>query len=202
MSDNEQKKKIGRKPSTADDRRTTRTRRALKQSAADLIHSMRYEDITVQNILDRADVGRSTFYAHFTDKDDLVRQMFEEMLESITSGVEPGKGGAPAFPLAGLFRRLKDQLAARGVWQSDRGREYLFSIGQAYWAGRIERELTRRRGKRGAPDVPIPLIALMATSAATALLTWWIKNKMPYSPEEMEAMFDRVMTPGIKAVCG
>jgi AcrR family transcriptional regulator len=203
MSVSEQKSKTVLKTGReTEDRRTVRTQRMIKKALSDLMHSMRYEDITVQHIIDRADVGRSTFYAHYTDKDDLAREMFEEMLETITSGVEPEEQAGTSFPLVGMFRHLKDQLAAHGVWQSGRGRDYLFTVGQAYWNRRIERELKARRGKHGAPGVPIPVVAQMVTGAATALLNWWIKNKMPYSPEEMQEMFDRVMMPGIRAVCG
>lgn len=202
MSDTELKSKtVPKSGGETEDRRAARTRRLLKQSLMELMHSMRYEDITVQHIIDRADVGRSTFYAHFTDKDDLVKQMLEEMLETITRGVKPEEEREASFPLAGMFRHLQDQFAAHGVWQSSRGRDYLFSVGQTYWIRRIERELKARRGKRGAPIVPIPVIAQMVTGAATSLLNWWVKNKMPYSPEEMQEMFDRVMMPGIRAVC-
>jgi AcrR family transcriptional regulator len=194
-------KSVSKSGSEGEDRRAARTRRLLKQSVAELMHSMRFEDITVQDIIDRADVGRSTFYAHYTDKDDLAKEMFEEMLETITSGVKPEEEGGASFPLVGIFRHLKDQLAAHGVWRSDRGRNYLFSVGQDYWNRRIERELKARRGKHDEPGVPIPVVAQMVTGAATALLNWWIKNKMPYSPEEMQEMFDRVMMPGIRADC-
>lgn len=203
MSDSEQKTKTVPKtgPET-EDRRAARTQRLLKQALMELMHSMRYEDITVQHIIDRADVGRSTFYAHYTDKDELAKQFFEEMLETITSGVKPEEEERTAsFPVAVMFRHLQSQLTAHGVWQSTRGRDYLFSVGQAYWNRRIERELKARRGKRGAPKVPIPVVAQMVTGAATSLLNWWTKNKMPYSPEEMQEMFDRVMMPGIHAVC-
>jgi AcrR family transcriptional regulator len=199
MSDTGQKtKSVPKSGSEGGDRRAARTRRLLKQSVAELMHSLRYEEITVQNIIDRADVGRSTFYAHYTDKEDLVREMFEEMLETITSGVKGEEEGWVSFPLIGIFRHLKDQLAAHGIWRSDRGREYLFSVGQAYWNKRIERELRARPGKRGKPEVPAPIAAQMVTGAAMALMNWWIKNKMPYSPEEMQEMFDRVMMPGIR----
>jgi AcrR family transcriptional regulator len=200
MSDTEQKPKSVPKPGPeTEDRRAARTRRLLKQALMDLMHSMRFEDITVQHIIDRADVGRSTFYAHYADKDELVKEFFEEMLETITRGVKPEEEGKDtSFPLAGMFRHLQSQLSAHGVWRSDRGRDYLFSVGQAYWNRRIERELRARLGKRGAPRVPVPVVAQMVTGAATALVNWWLKNKMPYSPEEMQAMFDRVMMPGIR----
>jgi AcrR family transcriptional regulator len=204
MSASEQKAKPVLKTGTeGEDRRSARTRRLLKQALTELLHSMRYEDITVQQILDRADVGRSTFYAHYVDKDALAKEIFEEMLETITRGVKPGENGESAsFPLVGMFRHLQSQFADHVVWQSNRGREYLFSVGQDYWNRRIERELKARRGKRGAPKVPLAVAAQMVTGAATALLNWWIRNKMPYSPEEMQEMFDRVMMPGIREIWG
>lgn len=53
------------------DRRVTKTRRAVKDAPVRLILEKGYEAVTVQDIIDRADVGRSTFYAHFVDKDEL-----------------------------------------------------------------------------------------------------------------------------------
>jgi AcrR family transcriptional regulator len=202
MSAKRQKSKtVPKKGAEREDRRAVRTQRMVKQALMELMHSMRYEDITVQHILDRADIGRSTFYAHYPDKDDVARQLLEEMMESITHGVKPETAEkSAAFPIAEMFRHLQSQLSARGIWQSSRGREYLFSVGQAYWNRRIERELTARLGKRGASRVPIPVAARMVTGAATSLIDWWIKQKMPYSPEEMQEMFNRVMMPGIRSL--
>jgi len=56
------------------DRRTNRTRRSLSTALVDLVKEKRFDDITVQNVIDRADVGRSTFYSHFRDKDDLFQK--------------------------------------------------------------------------------------------------------------------------------
>jgi AcrR family transcriptional regulator len=202
MSAKRQKSKtVPKKGAEREDRRAVRTQRMVKQALMELMHSMRYEDITVQHILDRADIGRSTFYAHYPDKDDVARQLLEEMMESITHGVKPETAEkSAAFPIAEMFSHLQSQLSARGIWQSSRGREYLFSVGQAYWNRRIERELTARLGKRGASRVPIPVAARMVTGAATSLIDWWIKQKMPYSPEEMQEMFNRVMMPGIRSL--
>jgi AcrR family transcriptional regulator len=202
MSDTEQKNNLVPKAGRElKDRRAARTRRMVQQALADLMHSMRYEDITVQHILDRADIGRSTFYSHYAGKDEAAARLLEEMMDSITRGVKPEpEEKAAAFPVAELLRHLQSQLSARGIWQSERGRNYLLSVGQAYWNRRVERELRARRGKRSAPIVPLAVVARMVTGAATALLTWWIKTKMPYSPEEMQEMFDRVMMPGINSL--
>ena len=58
-------------PGDSDDARAVRTRGELSSALIALMHVKRYDDITVQNICERADVGRSTFYAHFQDKDEL-----------------------------------------------------------------------------------------------------------------------------------
>src|SRR6185436_12449618 len=61
------------------DRRVARSRRALKEALTDLILEQGYESVTVQDIIDRADVGRSTFYSHFLDKDDLLMAILPDL---------------------------------------------------------------------------------------------------------------------------
>src|SRR5713101_5995826 len=78
------------------DRRVQRTRRLLHKALMSLILEKKYESVTVQEILDRADVGRSTFYMHFQDKDELLFsgfQYLQSFLESVqeTSVTLPGK---------------------------------------------------------------------------------------------------------------
>src|SRR5258707_301232 len=61
------------------DRRVRRTRRALREALVALIVERGYEKVTVQDVLDRADIGRSTFYAHYRDKDDLFGSCFDDL---------------------------------------------------------------------------------------------------------------------------
>src|SRR5262245_522948 len=61
------------------DRRVAKSRRALKEALTDLILERGYETVTVQDVIDRADVGRSTFYAHFLDKDDLLMSILADL---------------------------------------------------------------------------------------------------------------------------
>src|SRR5690242_13310 len=67
------------KQQKAPDRRIQRTRQLLLDSLIQLILEKGYESITVQDIIDRANVGRSTFYSHFQDKEDLLLSGFESM---------------------------------------------------------------------------------------------------------------------------
>ncbi len=66
------------------DRRVQRTKRTLREALIALILDKGYDQVTVQDIIDRADVGRSTFYAHFENKDKLLLSGFEDMREILT----------------------------------------------------------------------------------------------------------------------
>ena len=87
------------------DRRTLRTRQLLTDALGELIRTKRYEAITVQEIADRANVGRSTFYAHFTDKDDLVADGVRRMVGSLETD-EPNARNTLS-PSLGLFHHVQ-----------------------------------------------------------------------------------------------
>src|SRR5215813_6015421 len=78
------------------DRRVARSRRAMKEALTDLILERGYESVTVQDVIDRADVGRSTFYAHFLDKDDLLMAILAD-LELPAPDASRWRADDPAF---------------------------------------------------------------------------------------------------------
>src|SRR5258708_5227750 len=71
------------------DRRVQKTRKFLHDALVSLIHEKSYETISVKEILDRANVGRSTFYMHFRDKDELLVSGMHDMLRSIHHEAPP-----------------------------------------------------------------------------------------------------------------
>src|SRR5450759_3977791 len=70
------------------DRRVRRTRDVLGDALVDLMHEKPFAAITVQQVIDRADVGRSTFYTHYRDKDDLFLSDVEDFFEAISTMLE------------------------------------------------------------------------------------------------------------------
>ncbi len=69
------------------DRRQRKTQRAIYTAFEDLVSKHHYQEVTVAQIIDRADIGRSTFYAHFETKDDLLHHMCSELFDHIFEGV-------------------------------------------------------------------------------------------------------------------
>src|SRR5215216_7578048 len=100
------------------DRRIRRTRELLRRALFSLIQEQGYDRITVQDLLDRADIGRSTFYAHYRDKDDLLRSAFEDIRSALAAerkAVEqaPGASGQFLQPLLVVFRHVEGH---RHLW--------------------------------------------------------------------------------------
>src|SRR5215213_8734136 len=63
------------------DRRVQKTRKLLQDALIELVAEKGYESVTVQEILEKGNVGRSTFYAHFQDKEHLLHSILERLNE-------------------------------------------------------------------------------------------------------------------------
>ena len=92
------------------DRRSQRTQRMLHEALMSLMQEKRYDDITVQDILDRADIGRSTFYAHYRDKEDLMTSGLMHLMEIFSQMVaEPStQGQQRLLPTRELFEHVQE----------------------------------------------------------------------------------------------
>ncbi|HEX5183227.1 MAG TPA: TetR family transcriptional regulator [Allosphingosinicella sp.] len=97
------------------DRRAARSRKAILSAFTSLVLERRYDSIRIADVIDMADVGRSTFYAHFRSKDDLLRQSMEGLLAMIADSVSPVPDEAKlAFVVAHFWenRRLARAILA------------------------------------------------------------------------------------------
>ncbi len=185
------------------DRRTRRTQQLLSNALIELMLEKHYDSITVQDIIDRADIGRSTFYAHFRDKEDLFLRDFESLLDDLSRQIDHSTAGSGNFvPSLGFFRHVQEShhLYRALIW--GRGIDLLFKTGQSYLSTKIEQELARNAA--GKPDTPVPL-PVMANYIAGTLLTlikWWLENNMPYPPETMDEFYKCLVMPGVWAGLG
>jgi AcrR family transcriptional regulator len=182
------------------DRRTNRTKRSLSEALVALIKEKRFDDITVQNVIERADVGRSTFYSHFRDKEDLFQRDWERFLDDFAHHIDWKKAGnGPFIPVAYLFQHLQEyQQFYRGLVRS-RKAEAVFRTGANYLAKLIEDSITELLNDQPAV-LPIPIVANYLTSELFALLKWWLDQGMPYSPERMGQIYHELVTPVVMKV--
>jgi AcrR family transcriptional regulator len=180
------------------DRRTQRTRHQLGRALVGLVEEKRFNDITVQDVIDRADVGRSTFYTHFRDKEDLFRKDWERFLDFLADQIKWENAGKGSFmPIIFLFSHLQEaQTFYQGLVRSHRT-ESLMKSGTEHLSQRIEAALRRRVTHRTA--VPIPVLANYLGNEMFVLLSWWLDQGMPYSPERMDEIFHGLVNPSIQA---
>jgi AcrR family transcriptional regulator len=180
------------------DRRVQRTRDALGDALVELMHEKPFDAITVQHVLDRAGVSRSTFYAHYRDKNDLFVSDVDEFLTSMATLLERCQEASDRVaPVRELFAHLADARRFHAALvASDKVRD-VAELGQEHFARAIERRLAELPRARGVTAERRTAAAQALAGALLSLLSWWIDRGMPGSPAEMDDLFHRMVWAGV-----
>ena len=189
------------------DRRSLRTRRLLGEALIALLLEKRYEDITVQDILERADIGRSTFYEHYWDKEDLMTSEIERVIDVLDQRLAmPPANTADFIPSLALFQHVQEQqrlfqafLRGQDVRQAlNRGQGFR-AVTQAFEDLLRRRVQQRLRGewKHGESDELLAVVASYVAGAFMTLMQWWLETELSWSPERMDALFRDLVLPGV-----
>ena len=181
------------------DERARRTRERLGSAFVALIHEKPIEDVTVQDVLNRASVGRSTFYLHFRDKNDLLLSQLEVFLETMSSMLRVRKEASDrVVPVAEIFAHIENQ---RDLYRilADAGRlNDFFDLAQTYLARGIEHRL---RESKHIPKIPHGELGARASALAGSLLSllrWWLDRGAKEPPGEMDELFHRMAWNGLR----
>ncbi len=186
------------------DRRVERTQALLQDALLTLIEEKGYARVTVQDILDRANLGRSTFYLHYRDKDDLLVSTFERLKDLFEASAPPPHFGARASSPPGaslslaFFRHAGQQQRLYKAIVGKRGGEIMQKHLYQYFSDLMRSHLDQRFPVAGDVAVPREVMVHYFVSSFLALLTWWLDRDMPYGAEQMDAMFNTLTMPGVK----
>jgi AcrR family transcriptional regulator len=185
------------------DRRVRRTRRVLHVALIELILEKGYQRTTVQDILDRADVGRSTFYAHYRDKDSLLLSTFDDLRVDLYADIEsmwPGEPiGDPSLLSRALFvHAYNNQIVYRALC----GKASAGTVAQRHLHDMIgdilHSHLRPHLDDRGAP-IPSDLVSEFCASALIGMLVWYVQEDFAYDPTWMAQAYGALTIPGIMA---
>lgn len=189
----------GETMATAPDRRVRRTRKALQDALLDLMIEKGYEAITIQDLIDRADVGRSTFYTHYTDKDELLQDGFAEMRSVIgqPTADQPAARRPLRFSLPLLRHVQAHQRLGRALYGRP-GRATVLQQIEEILADVVRAELAALPADEPASRIPQEAIVRYTVGAYLALLQWWLATDTPMSPEDLDKTFQTLMAPGIR----
>jgi AcrR family transcriptional regulator len=162
----------------------------------------RYDLITVQEIIDRANVGRSTFYAHYLDKEDLLQHVSAELIVRLSGHMDQRAGGTRIIPSLELLHHLRESQGLIQALRRGRALEPVIKIMQTHLSEAVEVRLARRLPPGTVPTVPLPVVAAHVAGALVTLFQWWLDREMPESPEQLDGYFLQLIQPTVRAATG
>ena len=180
------------------DARVRRSRDALGDALIALMQEKAFDTITVQEVLDLAGVGRSTFYVHYSDKNDLLMSDADEFFEAISTALSVHRDKSDRVaPVREFFAHVREMrqfftaLVASGkVYEN-------LELAQGHFARGIERRLAELPRGGGILTSERPAIAFAQAGALLSLLTWWIDHGMRGSAEQMDDLYHRMVWTGM-----
>jgi AcrR family transcriptional regulator len=189
------------------DRRIRRTRKALQTALMSLILKKPYDSITIQQILDEADIGRSTFYMHFNDKDALFLSGGDELRALLQAALDRKRKSLNKYEVvigfshamfehANEYRDIYYALLHTRAWPLFRQR--LESILDELISRECKAEIQKLRSARS--EVPVDLFVHYLTSSFLSVLTWWLDRRSRLSSPQINEIFRGLVLPTVDAV--
>ena len=188
------------------DRRIEKTRRLLHEALASLTREKPYEEIAVREILDRANVGRSTFYMHFRGKDDLLVSVIHELLGRLDRSGEAPAGSidqrTTSFSLH-IFEHVLQHRRTAAVVMGTKAWSVVHEHLRRVLSEQIGDELKRhfRARPRGACQIPPELLAQYVAATFILVLNWWVESRIRLQPKEVDTLFQSLVAPTLAKAC-
>ena len=193
-------------PHPRQDRRIIRTRRNLRSALMELIIEKGYDDVTIEDITERADLGRTTFYLHYKDKEELLLESIENTARELYSQV------LLATPPIGSHTQEDSLRAIDSVFQHAAENSILYRIilkGGA--ASRVRQMILVFLSEAVRPyfdydlagsaksGLPVEVLTNYFSTSLLGFLTWWLEREMPYPPDQASRFFSLMFFDGIRA---
>jgi AcrR family transcriptional regulator len=180
------------------DKRVRRTQQALRSALLELMVERGYEQLSVQDILDRAAVGRATFYAHYRSKEELlVRSMDglrQHLLEHSKSRMQHDGHAPLGFTLA-FFRHVDSY---RPLWRAIVGRESGFIVERRMRRLLLDVVRMDTRAVSRKSDRVADLTAHYLVGAIMSVMTWWLDSNVRLTPEQVDRLFRKLALPALE----
>ena len=202
------------------DRRIQRTRQALRNALLELIQEKGYDSISVEEITQQANLGRATFYLHYKDKEDLLVDEFNEIVNERARKIseipfsawlpglenpDPISESNPAPPLLMAFQHVANHADLYRILLKNEKADRIFERIRKIITQSITGFMQTKIETDPIPilyEVPIDLLAAYFSGALLSCVDWWLEKELSYTPEEMTRMFQRLFFPGARKILG
>lgn len=181
-------------PPETGDRRVRRTRRLLRDALVSLSLERGYATVTVEDITERADLGRATFYKHYTDKDDLLDRVVTDLLDELQDRLRPlvqaSEVGFTGKPALEIFRHADEERDAyRMVLRGEGDGRALRQFTQAQTEATADVFRARAAHEGVTPRISVDVLARAWVGEQLAVLAWWLEqDPRPMPPEDATRM--------------
>ena len=180
------------------DKRILRSRNALGDALVVLLQEKTFDQITVEEVLVRAGVGRSTFYEHFKDKNDLFLSDVEDALEAFSTLLRRERADPRRLaPVQEMFTHIGEARQFFAALVKSGKMEDVLLLGRGYFARSIEERIR----SSGVPvdEATLPVRAYALAGMMLSLLDWWMRGNMTHDPRDLDALFHRMAWDGLSS---
>ena len=189
---------------TRHDQRKAETRQRLIDAARELIADIGYNRVEILQITERANVSKATFYKHFTNKEDCVRELMQRGFDALLAEILNVDHAPPVSPawvqssLERIFQWAHENRDFLLIMVGGGASSQLNAFGRSYMAAIIERTLVSDFGAQAAgSDIPPVVQAQVVTGILIQLLGWWLEHDTGYSAADMARVVKHTLEMGI-----
>jgi AcrR family transcriptional regulator len=180
------------------DRRVVRTRDRLGDALVELLLEKPFDDVTVQEVLTRAKVSRSTFYAHYRDKNDLFLSDVDDFFASMSTLLtRHGDHSDRVAPVAEFFTHIAESRDFYNALVESGRIQDVKELGEGHFARNIEARLARRASFSALDATRRTAFSSALAGSLFALLSWWINHSMALTPRQMDDLFHELVASGV-----
>lgn len=188
-----------------EDRRVQRTRNMLYDALLDLMIEKGYEAITVQDIIDRANVGRSTFYSHFFDKEQLllgsIGQLREFLKQQSANRSLSDVSGEYQFGFSlAMLQHVQSHIRIYKATVGKKGGALVLQHIQHMLADLVRDEIAMFLPYSASSPIPQDVMTDFVVNTFLTLLTWWVDRNMPCPAADMDRIFHKLTLSGLNAL--
>lgn len=173
------------------DRRIRKTRQQLGDALVTLILEKGYDAISIKDITDRADVAHATFYRHYRDKDELLAQRLEEVIQEIEAFThEPSLQDAEGYL---IFKHAEENSTLYRILLGSQGTSQVRKRVKETIAANILRSCKPLRSAQSG-IIPPKAAANHIAGSMLLLIEWWLDENMPLPPHQMAKVYEQLVT--------
>ncbi|MEV5027453.1 TetR/AcrR family transcriptional regulator [Paenibacillus sp. LPE1-1-1.1] len=165
------------------DRRILKTQEALKKAVIELMSEKNFDDITIQDISDRANVSRGTIYLHYLDKYDLLDKLMEEHINNMSNFCESATEMDFIESTVHCMEYFESNYLFFSTMLASEGAKYFRSQFLKFNIEEFRKDVDITKGKNYGRNEDV--IVQFVANAYVGSVEWWLKNGMPYPPRVM-----------------